>query len=731
MKKFPRLFCSILTLIVALLAIWFAPSFLGLEDVIFASETNPVADADPGTSPDADTSDPDNTAAGTEGDLENEVVITGTCTLRVIDTEGNPVRGEMVVVAPADRMGTRVLTTDGNGYVTLENMPSGVEYTVETSEYDGVRLVSSPTIIYSEGQSNEYTAVVELARTAEVLMLTADEPPQYTIEQISLVLRNADGSEEYGTYYSNENGVIEIPCLFPGTYSYELSEGQYYVPINSTGTFEIVNDDVEIEILGQLRFEFNFCARDYYGYGVEGVEVVITGAGDITIPDENGVHHSQIRLFTDADGSVYISNLPSQTLLTVFDLDGNPVIIGDSYEKHLFVDQTTAQNVMYVEANVDVREDVVINVIGLTNYGETQVPIAGFQMEITNVDTNESFVSSSDADGILTFADVPYGYYTMDYDPATVPEGFVVLDGSCYDFEHGSASDMYFYLDEDIIEGGESSSEGGESSSEGEGPFGTGIYSFIYNCYVAALGREPDDVGFEHWSERLLAGESAASVAYNIFFSPEALNSNVNASDEDFIISLYIAILGRHQLPSDAEISSWVSALENGYSRQQVFAGFVNSEEFFNAQLNSDELITINPGTYIEGAANNQTQSVPANEDGVNSFVYRHYRGVLGRVPDYAGYMNWVNGLVSRRLSGADISIGFFMSPEYNSTQVSNLFYVQNLYYTLFNRAPDDAGLSHWLSQINNGATRYDVLMGFVNSIEYSEMCARYGIIAR
>ena len=88
MKKFPRLFCSILTLIVALLAIWFAPSFLGLEDVIFASETNPVADADadPSTSPDADTSDSDNTATGTEGNLENEVVITGTCTLRVIDT---------------------------------------------------------------------------------------------------------------------------------------------------------------------------------------------------------------------------------------------------------------------------------------------------------------------------------------------------------------------------------------------------------------------------------------------------------------------------------------------------------------------------------------------------------------------------------------------------------------------------------------------------------------------
>lgn len=725
MKKFPRQFCSILTLIVALLAIWFAPSFLGLEDVIFASETNPVADAD--------TLDSDNTATGTEGNLENEVVITGTCTLRVIDTEGNPVRGEMVVVTPEDHVDTRVLTSDQNGYVILENMPSGVEHTVQTSEYDGVRLVSSPTIIYSEGQSNEYTAVVELARTAEVLMLTADGTSQYTIEQISLVLRNADGSEEYGTYYSNENGVIEIPCLFPGTYSYEVSEGQYYVPINSTGTFEIVNDDVEIEILGQFRYEFNFCARDYYGSGVEGVEVVITGAGDITIPDENGVHHSQIRLFTDADGRVQISNLPSQTLLTVFDLDGNPVIIGDSYEKHLYVTQTTVQNGMYIEANVDVREDVVINVIGLTNNGETQVPIADFQMEITNVDTDECFVASSDADGILTFADVPYGCYTMDYDPATVPEGFVVLDDSCYDFEHGLASDMYFYLDEEIIEGGESSSEGGESSSEVEGPFGTGINSFIYNCYVAALGREPDDAGFEHWSERLLAGESAASVAYNIFFSPEALNSNVNESDEDFVISLYVAILGRHQLPSDAEISSWVSALENGYSRQQVFAGFVNSEEFFNAnaQFNSDALVAINPGTYIEGAANNQTQSVPANEDGVNSFVYRHYRGVLGRVPDYAGYMNWVNGLVSRRLSGADISIGFFMSPEYNSTQVSNLFYVQNLYYTLFNRAPDATGLSHWLNQINNGATRYDVLMGFVNSIEYSEMCARYGIVAR
>ena len=52
------------------------------------------------------------------------------------------------------------------------------------------------------------------------------------------------------------------------------------------------------------------------------------------------------------------------------------------------------------------------------------------------------------------------------------------------------------------------------------------------------------------------------------------------------------------------------------------------------------------------------------------------------------------------------------------------------MYKAFFNRDPDPVGYNGWVSDLNSGKSRYHVLAGFVNSREFNELCASYGINA-
>jgi hypothetical protein len=52
------------------------------------------------------------------------------------------------------------------------------------------------------------------------------------------------------------------------------------------------------------------------------------------------------------------------------------------------------------------------------------------------------------------------------------------------------------------------------------------------------------------------------------------------------------------------------------------------------------------------------------------------------------------------------------------------------LYEAFLNRGPDAAGLEGWLDAMNNGASREDVLNGFIYAAEFAELCDKYDIKA-
>jgi uncharacterized protein YkwD len=112
----------------------------------------------------------------------------------------------------------------------------------------------------------------------------------------------------------------------------------------------------------------------------------------------------------------------------------------------------------------------------------------------------------------------------------------------------------------------------------------------------------------------------------------------------------------------------------------------------------------------------------------VGAFVTRFYSTCLNRMPDTGGLNSWVNGLLTGRVTGAQVANGFIFSDELLSQNLSDDKFLNIMYSAFFNRQPDNGGFISWMGVMANGASRQYVLAGFVNSIEFNMLCDSYGI---
>ncbi len=123
-----------------------------------------------------------------------------------------------------------------------------------------------------------------------------------------------------------------------------------------------------------------------------------------------------------------------------------------------------------------------------------------------------------------------------------------------------------------------------------------------------------------------------------------------------------------------------------------------------------------------------QAQFADASENSTGGFVTRMYDVALGRTPDEEGYADWVQKLNSGEKSASDIIYGFFFSKEYTDKQKSNEEIVTDFYHAMLSREPDAAGLADWVEHLNIGMTMQSINYGFVESDEFKNICAYYGI---
>ena len=106
-----------------------------------------------------------------------------------------------------------------------------------------------------------------------------------------------------------------------------------------------------------------------------------------------------------------------------------------------------------------------------------------------------------------------------------------------------------------------------------------GVTAFVKRMYEICLGRDAETAGLRDWTGRLWNHTaSGKDVGYGFIFSMEYIQKQT--TDDEYVECLYNAFMGR---ASDfAGKMDWLERLKNDVTRQEVFEGFVYSNEFTN-----------------------------------------------------------------------------------------------------------------------------------------------------
>ncbi len=115
-------------------------------------------------------------------------------------------------------------------------------------------------------------------------------------------------------------------------------------------------------------------------------------------------------------------------------------------------------------------------------------------------------------------------------------------------------------------------------------------------------------------------------------------------------------------------------------------------------------------------------------EEQVRAFVERFYVIILDRPAEPQGLNYWTDNLLEGKKKGSDVAAGFINSVEFQGKKISNEVYLKKLYSAFFNREPDKAGYDYWMKELKSGKSRDYVLRGFINSVEFDNLCKKYGI---
>lgn len=154
---------------------------------------------------------------------------------------------------------------------------------------------------------------------------------------------------------------------------------------------------------------------------------------------------------------------------------------------------------------------------------------------------------------------------------------------------------------------------------------------------------------------------------------------------------------------------------------------------------------TLDPGTYyvkIDGRGYNSvsmtyygpvgreysfTVSGPDDVAQIRAFATRLYDKCLGRKPD-GGIETWIDVLYNKSWTAERAAWGFVFSKEYTNKHTSNDAYVRMLYLVYMDREADASGYNTWINALNSGWSREQVMQGFSRSVEFKNICARYGM---
>jgi hypothetical protein len=187
---------------------------------------------------------------------------------------------------------------------------------------------------------------------------------------------------------------------------------------------------------------------------------------------------------------------------------------------------------------------------------------------------------------------------------------------------------------------------------------------FITAAYQTYLGRTPDAPGLASWLWAMQNGLSDEQLEAGFIGSTEYI-ANHGGQGAGWVIGMYQDLLGR--TPAQSEVDGWVYALSHGLSPQQVAYGF---------------------------AASNEREGIRVKDD---------YMSYLGRTPSQAEVNGWVFAF-THGVSNEDVVAGFVGSKESFDRAGDDIpTWVENAYQSILGRQADPAGLDNWTAFLERG----------------------------
>ncbi len=216
---------------------------------------------------------------------------------------------------------------------------------------------------------------------------------------------------------------------------------------------------------------------------------------------------------------------------------------------------------------------------------------------------------------------------------------------------------------------------------------------------LLAANDDGSRLAFTSFSESFgLDGDYEFRLTFNVWdedgkpsgsFAPPVLN--------DQIERLYRAYFGR--APDSAGLGYWIDRRVDGLSLADISQAFASSPEFMTTYGSLDD----------------------------GSFIDLVYSNVLGRSPDAEGRAFWV-GRLAAGVSRGSVMTGFSESAEFAATTNTSApmsvgeAQVRRLYRAFFDRAPTDAEIANWVSQLDAGVPVSSIAGALAQAPEFAEL---------
>lgn len=113
----------------------------------------------------------------------------------------------------------------------------------------------------------------------------------------------------------------------------------------------------------------------------------------------------------------------------------------------------------------------------------------------------------------------------------------------------------------------------------------------------------------------------------------------------------------------------------------------------------------------------------------IDNFIERLYTIALNRESEEAGKKYWVDSVKSGEKTGADCARFFLIdAEEFLNRGLKDEDFVESLYKIFFGRESDADGKAFWVGKLKDGAKRDEIIGGFIDSTEWCNICAKYGV---